>query len=206
MQCRGSLPRKQLRSKGSHGPQRPPQAEAVAPEPLGAAAAALDWQPEKRLRPLRPRPQERRTPRAARRARVLPRRRRPAASTGGKTRAPEVHDAAAACTYLTWRYVGRADVLIVIDDEALALSEEVPETAKAWRAAARSRFQRRARPGAQAAAGHFVEGRFHRRPQFQAVGVKARERRAVACGFGTLVSSRRARRRAPRATWMRRID
>ena len=30
-------------------------------------------------------------------------------------RAPELADAVAACTYLTWRYVGRADVLIVID-------------------------------------------------------------------------------------------
>ena len=53
-------------------------------------------------------------------------------------RAPELADAVAACTYLTWRYVGRADVLIVIDDEALALAEGVPETAASWRAAARS--------------------------------------------------------------------
>ena len=53
-------------------------------------------------------------------------------------RAPVPEDAVAACTYLTWRYVGRCDVLIVIDDEALALSEEIPETAASWRASARS--------------------------------------------------------------------
>ena len=53
-------------------------------------------------------------------------------------RTPEQGDAVAAATYLTYRYVGRADVLVALEEGAhevgaLALEEGAPATAQAWR-------------------------------------------------------------------------
>ena len=57
-------------------------------------------------------------------------------------RTPEQGDAVAAATYLTYRYVGRADVLVALEEGAhevgaLALEEGAPATAQAWRTAAK---------------------------------------------------------------------
>lgn len=50
-------------------------------------------------------------------------------------RTPEQGDAIAACSYLCWRYVGRADVLVALEEGAhevaLALEEGAPATAQA---------------------------------------------------------------------------
>ena len=106
-------------------------------------------------------------------------------------RAPELVDAVAACTYLTWRYVGRADVLIVLEnDEALAL----PKTAgdgEGWRASARSALSSQCATGA---AGRLCEvgATDDRSRQWAVQG----HRRAYLIAFGPgIVEQRRAQGR-----------